>query len=66
MTDTKAFCTTCICNVGLDDSSPEAKISVAARRHSEKNEMLIGEDGHCFYCGKSGLVVYYMIPESTE
>jgi len=54
MTNTKAYCTECICKVALAHSSPK------------DNGMLIGEDGLCFHCGKSGLVVYYMILESTE
>jgi hypothetical protein len=61
MTSTEAFCTECICKVALGDSSPEAKIFVAARRHSNKYEMLIGEDGRCFNCGKSGLVMSYIM-----
>jgi len=35
-------------------------MAVDARCHSKKNEMLTGEDGRCFHCGKYGLVVYYM------
>jgi len=54
MTDTKAFCTKCIGKVAPAHSSPK------------DNGMLIGEDGRCYYCGKSGLVVHYMIPELTE
>ena len=59
MTYTEAFCTECICKGALGDSSLEARKFVDARRHSKKNEMLIGEDGRCFNCGKLGLVVYY-------
>ena len=62
---TEAFCTECICNVALGDTSPQAKSFVEVGRHSQKNEMLIGEDGRCFHCGKSGLVVYYMTLELT-
>jgi len=60
MPTTEAFCTECICKVALGDHSPQAKIFVDARSHFKNNEMLIGEDGRCFNCGKSGLVVYYM------
>ena len=63
---TEAFCTECICNVALGDTSPQAKDFVDARRHSKQNQMLIGEDGLCFHCGKPGLVVYYMMPVLTE
>jgi len=61
MTDTKAFCTKCICKVALAHSSP-----LDAACHSKDNRMLIGEDGFCYHCGKSGLVVHYMIPGLTE
>jgi len=63
---TEAFCTECICTVALGDTSPQAKRFVDVGRHSQKNEMLIGEEGRCFHCGKSGLVVYYMVGEFTE
>ena len=66
MTDTEALCIECICKAALGDSSPQANIFVDARRHSKNNEMLIGEDGRCFNCGKSGLVVYYMMPGRRE
>ena len=63
---TEAFCTECISNVALGDTSPPAKMFIDFARHSKDNEMLIGEDGLCFHCGKSGLVVHYRIPESTQ
>ena len=62
---TEAFCTACICNVALGDTSPQAKRFVDASRHSKMNKILIGEDGRCFHCGKSGLVVHCMTPEPT-
>ena len=65
MTYTEAFCTECICKVALADSSPQAKIFVDAGRHSKTSVMLIGEDGRCFNCGRSGLVVYYLLPDLT-
>jgi len=65
MTSTQAFCTECISNVALDDSSPQAKIFVDAHRCSKQNQMLILEDGLCSRCGKPDLIVYYMMPEST-
>ena len=65
MISTEAFCTACICNVALGDTSPEATRFVEASRYSNKKEMLIGDDGICYHCGKSGLVVRCMIPEST-
>jgi len=63
---TNAFCTECICKVALADSSPQAKIFMDTAWNSKDKEMLIGEDGRCFHCGKSGLVVHYIIPESTD
>jgi len=66
MINRKAFCTACICTVARDNDSPKAKIFNGSRRPSTQNAMLIGEDGRCCQCGKTGLVVYYMIPESTE
>ena len=61
---TEAFCTACLCNVALGDTSPQAKRFVDAS--CNMNGMLIGDDGHCFHCGKSGLVVLCMIPEPTN
>jgi hypothetical protein len=61
MTDTKAFCTKCIRKVALAHISP-----MDAACHSQDHGMLIGEDGRCSHCGKSGLVVHYMTPELTE
>jgi hypothetical protein len=60
MNDTKPSCSACLSH------EAKAKTTVAAHSPSEKNEMLFGEDGRCFHCGKSGLVLYYMIPESIE
>ena len=67
MTDTTAFCTACIFDkVALADSSPQAKLFMDAACHRKDYDMLIGEDGRCYYCGKSGLVLHYMIPELTD
>ena len=66
MIDTEGFCTECICNVALSDTSPQAKDLLTSSRHSKMNEMLIGENGRCFHCGKSGLVVYYIIDETKQ
>lgn len=63
---TEGFCTECICNVALSDTSPQAKRFVDVGRHSKMNEMLIGENGRCFHCGKPGLVVYYIIDETKQ
>lgn len=58
---TESFCIRCLCKVSLNDGSPESRTFLDASRPSQRNEVVLGEDGVCFTCGKKGRVVYFKI-----